>query len=100
MSLTLEQLREKVKEHSFFNEEQDLHLIRTGRVLALLDQLDTEGWISVEERVPEDHQLVVDAWNGSPHYATHSHGIWWSAITDLALESVSHWRPISSGPKP
>lgn len=76
--------------------------------LAYIQQLEAKvpGWISVEERLPEDGQPVIvfathtDKWSG--HWHAVMEDCWccggWDANCDTDIHKVTHWMPMPEPP--
>jgi len=64
----------------------------------------TYGWISVEDRLPEDQETVII--RGGCGYYCHDDEVWYSAISKnhLGVDAeiqwpVTHWMPLPEPPK-
>jgi hypothetical protein len=69
---------------------------------ANLKQQETNGWISVEEGLPEDKEFVL-AYDrfGEICIASYCGGIWYDCIDDYHScgDIVTHWQPLPEPPK-
>lgn len=63
-----------------------------------------EGWIKVEDQLPEDDEIVLTYHKRGQSLCEARHGGLWSSqinwIGDYDVSPVSHWRQIPSPPKP
>jgi len=83
--------------------KEDLTRFYDGEVTArnLIDEQPTiGGWISVEERLPEEDKDVL-AYNGAymiiAAYATNPTKYWYT-ITGSATLAITHWMPMPEPP--
>ena len=84
--------------------KEDLTRFYAGEVTArnLIDEQPTiGGWISVEERLPEEDKDVL-AYNGAymiiAAYATNPTKYWYT-ITGSVTRTITHWMPLPEPPK-
>lgn len=103
-----EHLRDKVKQletahRTEYCEEADYDCKALGEARKRIAELEAQApkWISVEERLPDDHKRVLIAVqfeNGiSIHTTGFSGGAWY--VTLLDSEYVTHWMPLPEPPK-
>lgn len=63
---------------------------------------ENNGWISVEDRLPDDPKKEVLAWLDYYQLARYSGGEWWYYYSDEYVENtgwailhgVTHWQPL------
>lgn len=62
-------------------------------------RFDTDGWISVKDRMPEpSHVLVIDK-NYNQTVAEYAHGRFWPDNLNISTIEVTHWMPLPEPPK-
>jgi len=70
-------------------------------------EVETDGWIAVSERLPEDDTLVCVFCNGQVSYGKHyKNSVKWILEGQYefgewsgAYHTVTHWRPLPEAPK-
>lgn len=70
------------------------------RLRAEVDRLKRGGWISVEERLPdeESHFIVADQY-GNVFYSEYDEGGFWLDWDQEPDSVVTHWQPLPEPPK-
>lgn len=58
-----------------------------------------DGWISVNDRLPEDSE-VVDCFSDGERWADcyHVNGVWYDRDVHMSIDLVTHWRPLPPPP--
>ena len=65
-----------------------------------------ERWIPVEERLPDDHTVVVGIdfrygtlWDAITCHYNDEHEAWYGEWSGLVIDDITHWRPIPQPPE-
>jgi hypothetical protein len=65
--------------------------------------MSDKGWISVEDRLPEDDNLYIVCRTIYPHQivfeARWKDGKWLSVVESKQLNYITHWQPLPAPPK-
>ena len=70
-------------------------------ICGLLQRTRSNGWISVDERLPtEDENVLVSTTDGIHVASVDEYGLWWPSAGDACgFPDVSHWMPLPEPPK-
>lgn len=67
-----------------------------------LNQENNEGWISVEDRLPNEYEMVLIWAEKSPYISTYTKNEWLLDLEVLAISEqnkITHWMPLPQPPK-
>lgn len=74
-------------------------------VIAMMEEQDTNGWVSVKDRLPKDGQDVLGyLYNGEETRIApfnYDKGTWYDCVMNctVAINSITHWMPLPEPPK-
>lgn len=98
-TFTLEEARDLIRRVAEASRGNHDHASGMDFALEVLELVDEEGWISVEERLPDpDKPQRIDAIDRSGEIRF-SQPYYGRRIEWLRYEGLAHWRPAAKGPK-